>query len=92
MLELGENEKIFHEEIGQSIDPGLIEFVFAYGDLGAYIAKGALQHFPENRVFHFSREDKDSLKQVLKEKADRGDLILVKASRGMKLEDVVKDL
>lgn len=92
MLELGENEKAFHEDIGQSIDPDVIEYVFAYGELGEYIAKGALQHFPENRVFHFSRDDKDSLIRELKEKANAGDVILVKASRGMKLEDVIKDL
>ncbi|MGV2448192.1 UNVERIFIED_CONTAM: UDP-N-acetylmuramoyl-tripeptide--D-alanyl-D-alanine ligase, partial [Bacillus sp. ATCC 13368] len=58
----------------------------------AYIAKGSLKHFPEHRVLHFNPEEKDSLKKTLKEKANTGDLILVKASRGMRLEDVIKDL
>ncbi|MEC1260589.1 UDP-N-acetylmuramoyl-tripeptide--D-alanyl-D-alanine ligase [Bacillus swezeyi] len=92
MLELGEGEKAFHEEIGQSIHPDSVDLVFAYGDLGAYIAKGARKHFPEHRVMHFSKEDKDSLKNALKEKATAGDLVLVKASRGMRLEEAVKEL
>ncbi|MFN2746718.1 MULTISPECIES: UDP-N-acetylmuramoyl-tripeptide--D-alanyl-D-alanine ligase [unclassified Bacillus (in: firmicutes)] len=92
MLELGEGEKVFHEEIGKAIHPEAVDFVFAYGDLGAYIAKGAMKHFPEHRVFHFGKEDKDSLKEALKAKANAGDLILVKASRGMRLEETIKDL
>ena len=50
MLELGEGEKAFHEDIGQAVNPDSIDFLFTYGDLGAYIAKGALKHFPEHRV------------------------------------------
>ncbi|PRS11981.1 UDP-N-acetylmuramoyl-tripeptide--D-alanyl-D-alanine ligase [Bacillus paralicheniformis] len=92
MLELGEGEKVFHEEIGQAVNPDSIDFLFTYGELGAYIAKGALNHFPEHRVLHFNPENKDGLKKTLKEKANTGDLILVKASRGMRLEDVIKDL
>ncbi|NPC91596.1 UDP-N-acetylmuramoyl-tripeptide--D-alanyl-D-alanine ligase [Bacillus sp. WMMC1349] len=92
MLELGEQERTFHEGIGKAINQDAIDLVFTYGELSEYIAKGALQTFPENRVFHFRREQKENLKQLLSEKAEAGDLILVKASRGMKLEDVIKEI
>ncbi|MGG4038257.1 UDP-N-acetylmuramoyl-tripeptide--D-alanyl-D-alanine ligase [Heyndrickxia ginsengihumi] len=90
MLELGENEKQFHTEIGQAIDAEKIQFVFTYGELARYIAEGARDSFPETRIFSFT--NKDELIQRLQARIEENDLILVKASRGMKLEDVVKEI
>jgi len=86
MLELGEKEAAFHREVGRSLNPEKIDFVFTYGKLGRLIAEAC--DFPGNRVFAF--EDKERLIDMLKGKIGAGDLILVKASRGMQLEEVVK--
>ncbi|SDN63781.1 UDP-N-acetylmuramoyl-tripeptide--D-alanyl-D-alanine ligase [Alkalicoccus daliensis] len=88
MLELGENEETFHFETGESIDAEKIDAVFTFGTLGRKIAEGAAVHFAEDQVAAF--EDKQELIQALQDKVAEGDIILVKGSRGMKLEEVVE--
>ena len=90
MLELGDKEKEYHEQIGEEIDPAKIKYVYTYGDLGKWIAKGAEKNFPDGHVFSF--QDQGELIDSLKDKISGGDLIVVKASRGMKLEKVVEAL
>ncbi|MBM7715816.1 UDP-N-acetylmuramoyl-tripeptide--D-alanyl-D-alanine ligase [Siminovitchia sp. FSL H7-0308] len=90
MLELGEDEEKFHREIGEEISPEKITYVYTYGRLGKSIAKGAEENFPEERVFSF--QDQDELAAALQEKLTGGEIIAVKASRGMKMEKVVEAL
>lgn len=87
MLELGEQENNFHYEIGKGLDPEKVNYVFTYGPLATHIAEGAKTNFPNERVLSFS--DKTALIEELKKLTDKETLILVKASRGMKLEEVV---
>ncbi|MBS4197239.1 UDP-N-acetylmuramoyl-tripeptide--D-alanyl-D-alanine ligase [Lederbergia citri] len=87
MLELGEKDIEFHEQIGKELDPNKIKYVFTYGPLAKYIASGARLHFPEERVFDF--ENKEKLINALNENLEGNELILFKASRGVKLEEVV---
>ncbi|WP_456276994.1 UDP-N-acetylmuramoyl-tripeptide--D-alanyl-D-alanine ligase [Bacillus sp. AK128] len=90
MLELGDQEKQFHQEVGASIDASKIDYVYTYGELGKYIGDGAVQNFTPKRVFSFT--DKTELLEDLRKKIDDKDVILVKASRGMRLEEVVQGL
>lgn len=90
MLELGKREEQFHVEIGKNIDPQKINYVFTYGKLGEKIAEGARSIFPENRVFSYL--DKEKLIEDIEKVIDEKTIILVKASRGMKLEEVVEGL
>ncbi|HWL24332.1 MAG TPA: cyanophycin synthetase, partial [Ureibacillus sp.] len=90
MLELGLQEQDFHLKIGQRISKDEIDEVFTYGPLGEHIAIGARETFEENRVFSF--QDKQQLIEELKRHTQANDLILVKASRGMRLEEVVQAL
>jgi UDP-N-acetylmuramoyl-tripeptide--D-alanyl-D-alanine ligase len=81
MLEMGEGGKQLHLDIGQYTVSKGIERVLCCGELGKYIAQGA----GERGEWYDSLE---SLKQALPEKLTDGDTILVKASRGMHLEEV----
>jgi len=90
MLELGEDEVNFHREIGELLDVEKFYQVYTYGELGKHIAEGARKHFPESRVLHFN--DKEQLVQQLKVVTQKNDLVLVKASRGMRLEEVINAL
>ncbi|MFC3882479.1 UDP-N-acetylmuramoyl-tripeptide--D-alanyl-D-alanine ligase [Bacillus songklensis] len=90
MLELGAQEKSFHYEVGQIINPQKIDYVFTCGKLGLEIAKGAETTFEKGRVQHFG--DKKQLVQHLAPLIQKGDVVLVKASRGMRLEEVVEAL
>ncbi|WP_439743770.1 UDP-N-acetylmuramoyl-tripeptide--D-alanyl-D-alanine ligase [Bacillus pseudomycoides] len=87
MLELGNQEVQFHYEVGKLIDPARISYVFTYGRLGAQIAEGAKINFPNERVKAY--DNKEELVKNLQAIVDVKDVVLVKASRGMKLEEVI---
>lgn len=90
MLELGPQEEQYHLQIGEGLNADKIEFLFTYGQLGSHIAAGARNVLGDERVFDFL--DKEELIQSLKKYLNGQTLVLVKASRGMKLEEVVKAL
>ncbi|WP_053361382.1 UDP-N-acetylmuramoyl-tripeptide--D-alanyl-D-alanine ligase [Bacillus sp. FJAT-27251] len=90
MLELGPQEKEFHQQIGAELDSGKVDYVLTFGRLGAFIGIGAKEALGEERVFSF--ENKEELNQKLKQLATGKTLVLVKASRGMKLEETVSFL
>ena len=90
MLELGDDEVKYHQSIGEYIQEGAVHQLFTYGQLGAHIAEGAKAVLGEENVQSFL--DKQHLINELKNRIGKDDLILVKASRGMKLEEVVHAL
>ena len=89
MLELGPEEAMYHSKMGELITDE-IDYVFTYGKLAEKIAESAAENIGEERVYHFN--DKTQLSLKLKEVIDEHSIILVKASRGMKLEEVVRNL
>ncbi|WP_323374389.1 UDP-N-acetylmuramoyl-tripeptide--D-alanyl-D-alanine ligase [Paenibacillus sp. JNUCC31] len=90
MLELGPQEQELHRGIGEYITPAKMNMMLAYGSLSSSIAEGARQHMPADAVHAF--ESKEELTRFLLEKLHPRDVVLFKASRGMKLEDVVEAL
>lgn len=90
MLELGPDEVQFHQTIGRYLDPKLTDLVFAYGPLSAHIAEAAREKFEAERVFAFT--DKGELTSLLNGKCGPKDIVLFKASRGMRLEEVLHSL
>lgn len=90
MLELGEDEVELHKQIGQKIDPSKIDYLLLYGPLSKYIYNEAINIFSKNKVFHFNTKDKLIVKA--KNLIKKDSIVLVKGSRAMKLEDVIKEL
>jgi UDP-N-acetylmuramoyl-tripeptide--D-alanyl-D-alanine ligase len=90
MLELGEDERAYHQEIGNELQPQHIDFIYTYGSLALYIAEAARTRFSAKQVQWFT--DKAEMIRQLRDKVSEGDLVLVKGSRGMKLEEVVNAL
>lgn len=88
MLELGEDEAELHRESGRKINPNDIDYVLFFGDLSRYMMEGALENFPPSRLFHFNT--KLDLIDKAKYLIDKNSLVLVKASRSMKLEEVIE--
>lgn len=87
MLELGEKTRELHESLGEYCSENL-EALFTVGELGSDIAAGAEKAGMKN-VFRTTRETAaDDLRAFVRE----GDALLVKASRGMHLEDVVDEI
>ena len=79
MLELGRYRKKLHKNIGEYANAKGIDFLIGYGELAKY----AIESFGKNGVF-FKKEEE--LKTYLKEKVTSKDVILIKGSRGMKME------
>ncbi|HEX7056039.1 MAG TPA: UDP-N-acetylmuramoyl-tripeptide--D-alanyl-D-alanine ligase [Bacilli bacterium] len=90
MLELGEREIEFHREIGRMLEPGRIDRVFVFGKLARYIAEEAEKKFAPGKVVVLPR--KEDIAGCVAEFATREDVVLFKASRGMKLEEAVERL
>jgi UDP-N-acetylmuramoyl-tripeptide--D-alanyl-D-alanine ligase len=90
MLELGPQEKQYHRQIGEGLNPEKIDVLFTYGNFGLEIANGARNRLGAEKVFVFT--DKKELVKELVGHVDHQSLVLVKASRGMKLEEVVTSL
>ncbi|MBD0379176.1 UDP-N-acetylmuramoyl-tripeptide--D-alanyl-D-alanine ligase [Paenibacillus sedimenti] len=90
MLELGEHEEQFHRDIGAMLSPERVDYVFTFGRLGSFIADEAAKSFQQAYVRAY--DDKEQLAAELRELAQAEDLVLVKGSRGMRLEQVVQAL
>ncbi|SDC74060.1 UDP-N-acetylmuramoyl-tripeptide--D-alanyl-D-alanine ligase [Paenibacillus sp. UNCCL117] len=86
MLELGPDEAELHREVGRFLDPGEVAGVFAFGPLAAYLAEGAMERFPAGTVMHY--QDKEELARALRAAAAPQDVVLIKGSRGMRMEQV----
>lgn len=87
MLELGENERKLHFAVGEKIDRNKIDYVICIGDLAKEIYNGANGNFNVNNLFHFDTNE-EVVKKV-KEILSQDTLIMVKGSRGMKLEKII---
>lgn len=86
MLELGAAASQAHYEVGAYAGKGRIDYLLAYGDLAANYAAG-FNSITAGKAEYFS--NKPDLIRKLKNMAQPGDAILVKGSRGMKMEEVV---
>lgn len=85
MRELGEEEKELHSAIGRYAKEQRIDYLFTFGELTANTAKA----FGEN-AFHFT--DRDKLIVAVQACFKPQTTVLVKGSRSMKMEMVVKGL
>lgn len=89
MLELGPFAPALHTGVGECLGKAGINCLVAVGEMAQYIAQGARESgVPQ--VYHFaSREEAESvLPQILRPDST----ILVKASRGMRLEELTASL
>ncbi len=87
MLELGEASEKLHRMVGEYVSEYKPDSLYCYGDEAMFISAEASKHGIPSAAFH--KDEKDMLCRKLKEQIKDGDCILFKASRGMKLEEVI---
>jgi len=90
MFELGENSSRFHFEVGQYAAQNKVDKLIAVGKNARFIAEGALPVLGENNVVYY--ETKELLMSDIGSMISSGDVILVKGSRGMAMDQVVKKI
>lgn len=88
MLELGDYSETAHREVGKYAAEKKIDVLYAFGEQSKYIAKEAKKGV--QRVLWF--DDKAQLAKTLTQDVKSGDCVLFKASRGMKLEEIIEKL
>jgi len=91
MLELGAIAEEEHYRVGSKIVGYEIDYLITIGELAAEIAAGAADR-NNGQTTIFSYQDKPLAIAKLKEIIASNDTILVKASRGMELEEVVESI
>ena len=87
MLELGQKSEELHRQMGKLAASLPLDYIIAAGPLSAYFAEEALsQGYPTSKLHE--AKDSDEAGQILKKLAQAGDMVLVKGSRGMRMEKV----
>jgi UDP-N-acetylmuramoyl-tripeptide--D-alanyl-D-alanine ligase len=90
MLELGPTAPGLHREAGRSL-VGRVDVVVGVGPLAAELVEGArAAGFPAEALSHYA--DAEAASRAVLDLAAPGDALLVKASRGVRLERVVDAL
>lgn len=90
MLELGREEAAFHEEIGSFAAAIGVDILCTIGERAAKMEKPARETAGQISVKHF--ESREELTAYLKKLLEPGDVVLLKASRGMQLNLVAAAL
>jgi len=91
MLELGDRELEYHHESGKGIAPDDVDIVIGVGRRSQSLLEGARESgFTSDRLHHF--DDAMSAAEFLKTFIEPGDLVLIKASRGIGLDKIVTTL
>ena len=91
MLELGKYSQELHEKVGKSVAENKIDLLFSTGEKSKDIVKKAKQSgMQESKIFYY--EKKEKMVEQLKKQLQPGDVILLKASNGMKFFEIEEEL
>ena len=88
MLELGEDEQRFHEEIASYIHPECIHTICLYGPRMKWLYN-KLQSKIDAQHLIYSEQDYAPIIGKIKNNASEQSILLVKGSRGMQLEKII---
>jgi UDP-N-acetylmuramoyl-tripeptide--D-alanyl-D-alanine ligase len=91
MLELGREREHFHRIIGESIAKSGIEGLVTFGELSKHtMSQARAAGMRRDRIWHCSTHDE--IAELLKKMVKRGDVLLLKGSRSMRMEKVLGKL
>lgn len=91
MFELGEYSKQLHEKVGEEVVKNNIDVLICTGDSAKSIVEIAKRNgMSKNNIYYF--ENKNEIEKFIKQIWKKGDVILFKASNGMKFFEIVEKL
>ncbi|MBR1384551.1 MAG: UDP-N-acetylmuramoyl-tripeptide--D-alanyl-D-alanine ligase [Ruminococcus sp.] len=89
MLELGKNSKTYHRQVGEYVPSSKADLLLCFGENSRSYIDGAVKKgMSADKCFHF--DSREELADFLLSAVNKGDAVLFKGSRGMKLEEVVE--
>lgn len=88
MFELGPDEKKIHYEVGSFVGEKNIDLLITVGELSENLAKGAADKNPDLEVISY--KEKEALLKELQLLIKEGDIVLLKASHGMRFDTIVE--
>ncbi|MEK3979994.1 UDP-N-acetylmuramoyl-tripeptide--D-alanyl-D-alanine ligase [Psychrobacillus sp. FSL K6-2836] len=89
MLELGNNERQYHEEMSKSISNKVFDGVCLYGPRMEWLYNKLVEEFTAEQLI-WVNDDTEKLVSFLANKINDRSIVLVKGSRGMQLERVIE--
>ena len=92
MLELGEQGPKMHAGLADKIDPKKVDEVFLCGPLMKNLAEALADKFDQGKIHHYATSEKEQLVSDLKERLRSEDMVMLKGSHGIHLEDVLAEL
>ena len=92
MLELGEQGPKMHAGLADKIDPKKVAEVFLCGPLMKNLAEALTDKFDQGKIHHYATGEKEQLVSDLKERLRSEDMVMLKGSHGIHLEDVLAEL
>lgn len=88
MLELGDYTEREHRRVGKRV-PEVAQLLITVGKYAHFIADEAVKNgFPKDKVFN--TKNKNEALKVLREHLQENDVVLIKGSRGVELDEVVE--
>ena len=91
MLELGEDSSTLHRQVGRIAAREGVDHIFAMGEQASHLLAGAAEAgMDSNRLIQAS--DYQEIASRLRSLVDAADWVLVKGSRGMRMEKVIENL
>ena len=91
MLELGSRAAEAHREVGAAAAAAGVQLLISYGPLSGYVAEGARSGGLEPSVIHALQNKELAITKAL-ELTGSGDVVVIKGSRGMVMEEIVEAL
>lgn len=91
VLELGEHSQEIHHSIGRRLSEFGFDKIYFFGELSAFMRDGAIESgFPPEKIFLNSDITRpDITAEQIKANSIKGEIILLKASRAIKLERIL---
>ncbi|MBO0472336.1 UDP-N-acetylmuramoyl-tripeptide-D-alanyl-D-alanine ligase [Enterococcus sp. DIV0840] len=92
MLELGPDSAFMHASVNEHLDPAEITEVVLYGAEMRALYDTLKTKYQERQLHYFKKEEKEALTNTLKSILEPKDMVVLKASNGMGLNEVVTNL
>lgn len=90
MLEIGKYSEQAHIQVGKKAGE-IADMIFAIGNCAGFIEQGAISTgFEVNKIFKFSTSDEAKL--VIQKKIQENDVIFIKGSHSIKMENIVEEI